>query len=88
MELAEAIVHMVYNYVVEDSIEGIAKHYDESKGMGELLQDFAHRIQIYWSEHADEGLHDIHKPGNGAEGAGLVQQAVWHPVVKIQTKQG
>lgn len=69
VELAEAIVHMVYNYVVEDSIEGIAKHYDESKGMCELLQDFAHRIQIYWSEHVDEGLHDIHKPGNGAEGA-------------------
>lgn len=69
VELAEGIVHLVYNYVVEDSIADVAKHYDNSNGMGGLIADFVHRIKIYWTEHIEEGLHDIHKPKNGAEGA-------------------
>lgn len=64
VELAEAIVLMAYNYVVEDSIANVAKHYDDSDGMNGLMLDFAHRIQLYWKEHVELGLHELHNPSN------------------------
>lgn len=64
IELAEAIVLLAYNYVVEDSIANVAKHYDDSDGVGALVIDFAHRIQLYWKEHVELGLHELHNPSN------------------------
>lgn len=64
VKLAEAIVHLAYNYVVEDSIANVAKHYDDSQGMNDLVKDFVHRITIFWAEHTKDGLHNLHKPSN------------------------
>lgn len=77
VELASAIVHLAYNYVVEDSIANVAKHYDETAGMTALLQDFAHRIVVFWEEHTQLGLHELHNPKNAATGAEFQMLLKW-----------
>lgn len=47
--LVEAIVDLCYNYVVEDSVKGVSRHYQE--GDASFENDFEHRLLIYW-EHS------------------------------------
>lgn len=79
VELAAGIIHMVYNYVVEDSILDVAKHYDNSQGLEAKLFDFSHRIQLFWNEHTKEGLHELHNPQNAATGD------VWNRILKWES---
>ena len=76
VKLAAAIVHMAYNYVVEDSISNVSKHYDDTLGIDALLRDFTHRIEFFWEEHNKEGLHELHNPKNVATGN------VWENILK------
>ena len=76
VKLAAAIVHMAYNYVVEDSISNVSKHYDDTLGIDALLRDFTHRIEFFWEEHNKEGLHELHNPKNAATGN------VWENILK------
>lgn len=76
VNLAAGIVHLAYNYVLEDSISNVSKHYDNTQASKALFHDFAHRIQLFWVEHTKEGLHELHKPQNVATGE------VWNTILK------
>lgn len=56
--LAEAIVDLCYNYTLEDSIQGAAKHYHNP----ELLfqADFENRLALYW-QNWKAGIHSFHQ---------------------------
>lgn len=76
VELAAAIVHLAYNYVLEDSISEVSKHYDDTQGIAPLFNDFAHRIDLFWQEHTKNGLHELHNTQNVAIGD------VWNTILK------
>lgn len=56
--LAEALIDISYNYVVESSIYNVAKHYNP-KNLNSLLKDIAKRIYDYWNEYR-KGIHNAH----------------------------
>lgn len=58
--LAEAIVNIIYNYTIEDSIHNISKHYIDTDDNNDFYMDFANRLEKYWDEFLD-GVHILHK---------------------------
>ena len=52
--VAEAIVDLCYNYVVEDSIYNVSKRYADEK----FLSDFQKRLYEFWKEYR-EGKHAL-----------------------------
>ena len=46
--VAEAIVDLCYNYVVEDSIYNVSKRYADE----EFLNDFQKRLYEFWKEYS------------------------------------
>ena len=49
--LTEIIIHYCYNYVIEDSIYNINKSYQESENNNLLIDDFCHKISLFWEEY-------------------------------------
>ena len=54
--MAEAIIHICYNYTMKESIADISKHYEEGN-MQSFEQDYSYRLESYWNEFEQ----DLHK---------------------------
>lgn len=57
LHLAEAILHLCYNYAIEDSISDISKRYDDADFDETFRADFKLRLEEYWNNSRDF-LHD------------------------------
>lgn len=55
--MAEAIIHICYNYTMEESIADITKHYEEGN-MKSFEKDYIYRLEKYWKEFEME-LHQL-----------------------------
>lgn len=47
--MAVELIHLCYNYTVEDSINGVCKHYDDSNFEESFMQDLKKQIQFYYA---------------------------------------
>lgn len=56
--LAEAVVDLCYNYTMEASITGAARHYQNNDAS--FREDFLCRLQLYW-EDGRQGIHQFQK---------------------------
>lgn len=49
--IADLIIDLLYNYVVESGIKNVCKHYDGETGISESFwNDFASRLIMYWND--------------------------------------
>ncbi|MFR6498191.1 MAG: hypothetical protein ACLUO9_05310 [Coprococcus comes] len=52
--IADLIIDLLYNYVVESGIKNVCKHYDGEAGISDSFwQDFASRLIMYWRDSQD-----------------------------------
>lgn len=56
--LAEAVVDLCYNYTMEASITGVARHYRDNDAS--FREDFLCRLRLYW-EDGRQGIHQFQK---------------------------
>ena len=56
--LAEAVVDLCYNYTMEASITGVARHYRDDDTS--FREDFLCRLRLYW-EDGKQGIHQFQK---------------------------
>ena len=79
--MAKAVINLVYNYVVEDSINGVSKHYnDESTESFE--QDFINRFELFWTEFKN-GEHDSLKKNHKPEEKYVIEFPKWDTAVRV-----
>ena len=48
--VANQIIHICYNYTVEDSINGVSKHYDENDFKATFEKDLVNRVYMYCTD--------------------------------------
>lgn len=46
-DLANEVIHICYNYTVEDSINGVSKHYDDNNFENTFKIDLVNRVSLY-----------------------------------------
>lgn len=79
--LAKAIVNLVYNYTVEDSIKNISKHYDDEEPKS-FEYDFVNRLVLFWTEFED-GKHESLKKGFKSEEKMELDFPKWDTAVRV-----
>lgn len=57
LHLAESILHLCYNYTIEDSISDISKRYDDMEFQKTFCADLKSRLEEYWTR-SREVLHN------------------------------
>lgn len=57
LHLAESILHLSYNYTIEDSISDISKRYDDMEFQKTFCTDLKSRLEEYWTK-SREVLHN------------------------------
>lgn len=80
--VADLVIDLLYNYVVEDGIQDVCKHYQGSIGSDSFWKDFAARLTLYWNDSQSdrEPSHKIHyyyKENRPFSGASPEEAEAW-----------
>ncbi len=59
--LADKIIHLCYNYGIEDSINGVAKHYDDNDLESTFERDFLNRFELCLKQEEKRELKTVSK---------------------------